>query len=200
TVQKEIRMGLKIDTHDYETKRRNVEKFLDGGDKVKVIIRFRGREQARPERGVKLLQRMAEDVADYGFVESHPRQDGRNMVMVFGPRKRRARAVAEARRRRPMLRRPPPGVRTSRPIPRVGPRPAPSPEKRHKENRQMPKNKTHSGTKKRVRVTGSGKLMREKANARHLLEHKSSTRKRRLGSDTDVAKADVKRMKKLLGR
>ena len=53
----------------------------------------------------------------------------------------------------------------------------------------MPKNKTHSGTKKRVRVTGSGKLMREKANARHLLEHKSSTRKRRLGSDTDVAKA-----------
>ncbi|WP_299298220.1 50S ribosomal protein L35 [uncultured Brachybacterium sp.] len=64
----------------------------------------------------------------------------------------------------------------------------------------MPKNKTHSGTKKRVRVTGSGKLMREKANARHLLEHKSSTRKRRLGSDTSVAKADVKRMKKLLGR
>lgn len=62
----------------------------------------------------------------------------------------------------------------------------------------MPKNKTHSGTKKRIRVTGSGKLMREKANARHLLEHKSSTRKRRLGSDTSVAKADVKRMKKLL--
>ena len=55
TVQKEIRMGLKIDTHDYDTKRRNVEKFLDGGDKVKVIIRFRGREQSRPERGVKLL-------------------------------------------------------------------------------------------------------------------------------------------------
>lgn len=64
----------------------------------------------------------------------------------------------------------------------------------------MPKNKTHSGTKKRVRVTGSGKLMREQANARHLLEHKSSTRKRRLGSDTDVSKADAKRMKKLLGR
>ena len=64
----------------------------------------------------------------------------------------------------------------------------------------MPKNKTHSGTKKRVRVTASGKLMREKAGARHLLEHKSSTRKRRLGSDTDVSKADAKRMKKLLGR
>lgn len=100
TVQKEIRMGLKIDTHDYDTKRRNVEKFLDGGDKCKVIIRFRGREQARPERGVKLLQRMAEDVADYGFVESHPRQDGRNMVMVFGPHKKKAQAMAEARKRK----------------------------------------------------------------------------------------------------
>ncbi|MCZ4327146.1 translation initiation factor IF-3 [Brachybacterium paraconglomeratum] len=100
TVQKEIRMGLKIDTHDYETKRRNVEKFLDGGDKVKVIIRFRGREQSRPERGVKLLQRMAEDVSEYGFVESHPRQDGRNMVMVFGPHKKKAQAMAEARKRK----------------------------------------------------------------------------------------------------
>ena len=100
TVQKEIRMGLKIDTHDYETKRRNVEKFLAGGDKVKVIIRFRGREQSRPEMGIKLLGRMAEDVAEYGFVESHPRQDGRNMVMVMNPHKKKAQAMAEARERR----------------------------------------------------------------------------------------------------
>lgn len=64
----------------------------------------------------------------------------------------------------------------------------------------MPKNKTHSGMKKRVRVTGSGKLMREKANARHLLEHKSSTRKRRLGGDTSVDKANAKQVKRLLGR
>ncbi len=100
TQLKEIRMGLKIDTHDYETKKRNVEKFLHGGDKVKVMIRFRGREQSRPEMGVKLLQRMAEDVADSGFVESHPRQDGRTMVMVLGPHKRKAQARAEARQRR----------------------------------------------------------------------------------------------------
>src|SRR5690625_5546434 len=60
TVQKEIRMGLKIDTHDYETKRRNVEKFLDGGDKVKVIIRFRGREQSRPEMGVRSEEHTSE--------------------------------------------------------------------------------------------------------------------------------------------
>lgn len=100
TVQKEIRMGLKIDKHDYETKRRNVEKFLQGGDKVKVMIRFRGREQSRPEMGIRLLGRMAEDVAEFGFVESHPRQDGRTMVMVLGPTKKKAQARAEARQRK----------------------------------------------------------------------------------------------------
>lgn len=63
----------------------------------------------------------------------------------------------------------------------------------------MPKNKTHSGTKKRFRVTGSGKLMREKANKRHLLEHKSSRRTRRLSHDQVLAPADTKRVKKLLG-
>ena len=64
----------------------------------------------------------------------------------------------------------------------------------------MPKNKTHSGTKKRVRVTGSGKLMREKANARHLLEHKSSRRTRRLSKDQTLAPTEVKRVKRLLGK
>lgn len=64
----------------------------------------------------------------------------------------------------------------------------------------MPKNKTHSGAKKRFRVTGSGKIMREQANKRHLLEHKSSRRTRRLSADQVVDKADVKNIKKLLGR
>jgi translation initiation factor IF-3 len=100
TVLKEIRMGLKIDTHDYETKRRNVEKFLDGGDKVKVMVRFRGREQGRPELGVRLLGRIAEDVQEHGFIESHPRQDGRTMVMVLGPVKKKSQARAEARKRK----------------------------------------------------------------------------------------------------
>jgi large subunit ribosomal protein L35 len=63
----------------------------------------------------------------------------------------------------------------------------------------MPKNKTHSGTKKRFKVTGSGKLRRERANKRHLLEHKSSKRTRRIGMDADVSKADVPRIKRLLG-
>ena len=64
----------------------------------------------------------------------------------------------------------------------------------------MPKNKTHSGAKKRFRVTGSGRLMREQANKRHLLEVKSSRRKRRLSRDQPVAPADVRQVKKLLGR
>lgn len=64
----------------------------------------------------------------------------------------------------------------------------------------MPKNKTHSGAKKRFRLTGTGKVMREQANRRHLLEHKPTTRTRRLGMDVEVAPADVKKIKRLLGR
>jgi large subunit ribosomal protein L35 len=64
----------------------------------------------------------------------------------------------------------------------------------------MPKNKTHSGTKKRVRITGSGKLMRQRANRRHYLEYKSSRRTRRLAGDVELSKADTKKAKKLLGR
>ena len=98
TQLKEIRFRLKIDEHDYETKKGHVSRFLSGGDKVKVMIMFRGREQARPEMGIKLLNRLAEDVADLGTVESAPRVDGRNMVMVIGPRRSKADAKAESRK------------------------------------------------------------------------------------------------------
>ncbi|UON93199.1 translation initiation factor IF-3 [Arthrobacter zhangbolii] len=98
TVLKEIRFRLKIDTHDYETKRGHAMRFLGAGDKVKAMIQFRGREQQRPEMGMKLLNKFAEDVAEVGVVESTPRIDGRNMVMVIGPLKNKAEAKAEARR------------------------------------------------------------------------------------------------------
>ncbi len=100
TILKEIRFRLKIDPHDYATKKGHVVRFLSAGDKVKVMIMFRGREQSRPEMGFRLLQRLAEDVADLGSVESSPRQDGRNMVMVIGPHKKKAEAKAEERRRK----------------------------------------------------------------------------------------------------
>jgi translation initiation factor IF-3 len=72
-----------------------VVRFLKAGDKVKITIMFRGREQHRPELGFRLLQRLAEDVTDLGFVESAPKQDGRNMVMVLGPHKKKADAKVE---------------------------------------------------------------------------------------------------------
>ena len=97
TVLKTIRLRLKIDPHDYETKRGQAEKFLTAGDKVKVLIMFRGREQSRPEMGYRLLMRFAEDVGELGSVESSPTQDGRNMVMVIGPHRKKAEAKAEAR-------------------------------------------------------------------------------------------------------
>jgi len=100
TQLKEIRFRLKIDPHDYGTKRGHVERFLGQGDKVKVMIMFRGREQSRPEMGMKLLRKLAEDVVELGTVESVPRQDGRNMVMVLAPLKKKAPRVPTRRRNR----------------------------------------------------------------------------------------------------
>ncbi len=94
TVIKEIKIRPKIDPHDYGTKKGHVERFLRQGDKVKVTIMFRGREQSRPELGYKLLQRLAGDVEELGFVESQPKQDGRNMIMVIGPHRKKAEAKA----------------------------------------------------------------------------------------------------------
>ena len=98
TVLKTVRFGLKIDDHDYGTKRSQIERFLKSGDKVKVIVVFRGREQSRPEMGIKLLQKLAEEVNEFGTVESSPSIDGRNMVMVIGPTKNKAEARAEAKK------------------------------------------------------------------------------------------------------
>src|SRR5258708_17119743 len=94
TVIKEIKIRPKIDPHDYGTKKGHVERFLRQGDKVKVTIMFRGREQSRPELGYKLLQRLAGDVEELGFVESQPKQDGRNMLMAIGRHRTRTEAKA----------------------------------------------------------------------------------------------------------
>jgi translation initiation factor IF-3 len=96
TVVKEIKLRPKIDPHDYGTKKGHVERFLRAGDKVKVTIMFRGREQSRPELGFRLLQRLASDVEELGFVESQPKQDGRNMIMVIGPHRKKSEGKAHA--------------------------------------------------------------------------------------------------------
>ena len=83
---KEIKFRPGTDTHDYDVKMRSVLKFLEEGDKVKVTLRFRGREMAHQDLGLKLLHKIADDVGDNGKVESMPRLEGRQMVMMIGPR------------------------------------------------------------------------------------------------------------------
>jgi translation initiation factor IF-3 len=98
-VIKEMKFRPKIDEHDYTTKMKHVVRFLGEGNKVKLTIMFRGREMAHPELGMKILRRVADDVADFAVIESDPRQDGRNMTMVLHPvRKdgRKASSKAEA--------------------------------------------------------------------------------------------------------
>lgn len=97
TVIKEMKLRPKIDSHDYETKKGHVVRFLKAGDKVKITIMFRGREQSRPELGFNLLKRLADDVAVDGVIESAPKQDGRNMLMVLAPTRKKAEAMAEQR-------------------------------------------------------------------------------------------------------
>jgi translation initiation factor IF-3 len=100
TIIKEMKLRPKIDPHDYDTKKGHVERFLKQGDKVKITIMFRGREQSRPELGFRLLQRLATDVEELGFVESTPKQDGRNMIMVLGPTRKKTELRAQARAER----------------------------------------------------------------------------------------------------
>ena len=182
-VIKEMKLRPKIDQHDYETKKGHVVRFLRAGDKVKITIMFRGREQHRPELGFRLLQRLAEDVTELGFVESAPKQDGRNMIMVLGPHKKKADAKVELKAekeprppsappRRPRSapsappRTPPAGRAEEGARPLREPRPrdrglnhphrltGSPPTARKREREKMPKNKTHSGASKRFRVTG----------------------------------------------
>ena len=83
---KEIKMRPNIDTHDYDVKMRNVSRFIEEGDKVKITLRFRGREMSHQELGMNLLKRVQEDVAEVAKVEAYPRLEGRQMTMVLAPR------------------------------------------------------------------------------------------------------------------
>ena len=93
---REIKLRPKIGDHDFNTKRGHVERFLRGGDKVKVTIMFRGREVQHPELGERLLRRLASDLDDLGRIESQPNLDGRNMVMVMAPKKESQQGEAQS--------------------------------------------------------------------------------------------------------
>ena len=115
---REIKLRPKIADHDYETKKGHVERFLRHQDKVKVTIMFRGREQAHPERGRALLERLFEDVGELATIEQHPQQEGRNMHMMLAPSRQsagREGARGAPRQRAPTA--PSPTPATSRPRP-----------------------------------------------------------------------------------
>ena len=83
---KEVKMRPNIDTHDYDVKMRNVHRFIEDGDKVKVTLRFRGREMSHQQLGMDLLRRVQDDVAEIAKVEAYPRLEGRQMLMVLAPK------------------------------------------------------------------------------------------------------------------
>jgi translation initiation factor IF-3 len=83
---KEIKMRPNIDTHDYDVKMKKVNQFIEHGDKVKITLRFRGREVAHQQLGMALLQRVQEDTVETAKVEAHPRMEGRQMLMVLSPK------------------------------------------------------------------------------------------------------------------
>lgn len=85
---KEVKLRPATEEADYQVKLRSIMKFLENGDKSKVTVRFRGREMSHPELGMQLLERMQKDLSEYGMVEQYPKFEGRQIVMVLGPKKK----------------------------------------------------------------------------------------------------------------
>ena len=191
-------------------------KFLNEGHKVKITIMFRGREVYHPEHGKRILDRIAEQMEGIAKVEAEPKLDNRNMIMVLAPDKR-ARQAAQSRasnQQRTEKPAPAPAAEADRRCERGGEggrrgngsAPAPgirvgSAKSQHQPKRDdaMPKMKTDRGAAKRIKVTGSGRLRRRKAFRSHILEKKSSVRTRRLGREADIAKADERATRRMLG-
>jgi translation initiation factor IF-3 len=93
---KEIKFRPKIDTHDYETKKKHILRFLDAGAKVKVTIMFRGREMAHPELGLNILEKLAGELEELAIIETQPKLEGRNMHMLLAPLKKKEPKAATA--------------------------------------------------------------------------------------------------------
>ena len=143
---KEIKFRPKIDPHDYATKKGHVVRFLKAGARVKVTIMFRGREMAHTELGRKILDRLVDDLKDLAIVDSEPKQDGRNMIMVIAPTRRSRVRKARRTARRLAAEAGDGSAEAARPASRHGP----TPPRTAKEGR-MPKQKTHSAS-----ASGSG--------------------------------------------
>ena len=184
-VIKEMKFRPKIDEHDYTTKMKHVGRFLGEGNKVKLTIMFRGREMAHPELGMRILRRIADDLDEVAVVETEPRQDGRNMTMVLHPISKDGKGKPKGAPK-PSVSAPSEPVPADEPAPGVPAAAATSSRATNTPDAEqrssvMPKMKTHRGAAKRFKVTGTGKILRRKANRAHLLEKKPTKRTRRLG-------------------
>ena len=209
TVIKEMKLRPKIDPHDYETKKGHVVRFLKAGDKVKITIMFRGREQSRPELGFRLLQRLADDVAGAGVRRVQPEAGRPQHADGAGPAPRRSPRRWPRRRasgRGPHRRGKHDGEcttasSTSRRTDRVRDRPkpdtarrglsAPHPHATHDDDSRgdtatMPKVKTHSGASKRFKITGTGKSCASRPTAGTCWSTSPRARTRRLASDAEM--------------
>ena len=168
---------------------KHVVRFLGEGNKVKLTIMFRGREMAHPELGLKILNRVAEDVAEVAIVETSPRQDGRNMTMVLHPNRKDGRKTSRTSRS--------PAHRQPRVSPPQRCRTAPAaPEPR---SCVMPKMKTHRGAAKRFKVTGTGKIRRRKAFRSPPAREEVDRRTRRSAVAPRSTGGDKKHVERMLG-
>ena len=217
---KEIKFRPKIDPHDYATKKGHVVRFLNGGHKVKITIMFRGREMAHTELGRKILDRLVADLGESIVVESFPKQEGRNMIMVIGPNKRYVEAQAKAAAKLAKEQELADGATDAAEDTEAGAEPSPSRNPAEADgratagaragrrgdtphpttkDRPMPKMKSHSATTKRFRVTRKGKVLHRKATGNHMLTKKSGGQRRRVEGMSEVT-AEKKKIKRLLGK
>ena len=177
---KEIKFRPKVDEHDYQFKKKHIERFLADGDKVKATIFFRGREMAHPEIGRRILERLIDDLAEVAIAENDAAAGRQPDAHDPGAARGREAAGAEAGSRR---RRRKSSVGTSR----------------RAAETIMPKLKTHRGAAKRFKKTATGKFVRSKAFKRHILTSKTRSRKRELrGHGRQCPTADYKKLDRMI--
>ncbi len=169
---KEIKFRPKVDEHDYQFKKKHIERFLEDGDKVKATIFFRGREMAHPEIGHRILERLIEELAEVAVAETMPRQEGNQMHTILS--QKRGGKPAGARRGRPTATKSQWGART------------------------MPKLKTHRGAAKRFKKTGTGKFVRAAGVQAPSLTSKSTKRKRHARGTKVVSESEQAKLRRML--
>ena len=187
---KEIRMSPGIGENDFNTKLKNGQKFLNDGDRVKVSVRFRGREMAHTEIGEQLLKDFAAKCADIATLDKNPKLEGRNMSMFLSP-KPQAPAKKPAKPKTPRCR----SLRANKRQKQAAQPPA-NPDTEGENI--MPKLKTHSGAKKRFNLTKSGKVKRAHAFKSHILTKKDTKRCRRLRSEAYADATNEATIKKMI--